>query len=598
MNPSRTGLLRLIQLAGEKKKLLLWAAISSIVSSLFLLVPYLSIYFILAELLQHAKSPLEADGASMLRWSFMALGGFVSGLIALYISLMCSHVAAFRILFDLRVKLAEHISHLPLGFLTKTSTGAVKKTVDQNVEKIENFVAHQFPDLIGAMVTGLVMFIVMLSLNVWLAIASILPLIIGLIAQFTFMSKQKTNGYMKRYHDALEAMNASTVQYIRGMPAIKAFNQTVHSFRQFQQTLLDYREYCLYITAQFQTRFILFKTMLASIIIFSLPVGIYFLSIDSGNLLFAQTLLFFLLMAPAMATPMTKLLSLSRSLTDIIEGVKRIDEILLTKPLPEARARTLPNSYEITFENVTFSYGSDKQSALQDVSFRAEKGQITALVGPSGSGKSTIATLIPRFYDVSSGRILIGGVDIRHIQQDDLMNLVSFVFQDTVLFYDSIYENIWIGNPKATKEEIVMAAKAAQCHTFIEKLPNGYDTLIGEGGIHLSGGEEQRLAVARAILKDAPILILDEATAYADPENEHAMHQALSELMKGKTVLVIAHRMPSIRTADLIVVINEGKLLEQGTHEILMHQDGLYRKLWDLYVDTSSWALSKRGARV
>ncbi|WP_163857351.1 ABC transporter ATP-binding protein [Paenibacillus elgii] len=597
----KNGIARLLEIAGEKRGLLIVSGILSALSAVCMLIPYVSVYFIIRELLEHAANPASADGPWMIRWGIVALLGLMGSLLLMYAGGMFSHMAAFRILYGLRVKLSNHIGRLPLGWLDGTSTGVVKKTLEQNVEKVETFVAHQLPDLIHVAVSTLVMIVAMFALNVWLALACLVPIAAGFTVQILLSTGEKSKKNVKLYYDSLERMSGSAVQYVRGMPAVKVFGQTVHSFRKFYDDMIRYRDFCVKFTDQFQNGFLIFKVILSSFAAFILPVGVYLLARDPGSVAFASVLLFFLIMAPGISAPMFKIMNISSSLRDINEGVERIDRILAEEPVKEPVNPKKPDAYDLTFHSVSFSYGTEGRSsrseALSGISFNARQGKVTALVGPSGSGKSTVANLIPRFWDVSQGSIRIGGVDIREMASADLMNTVAFVFQETFLFYDTLYNNIAVGRPGASPEEVYAAAKAAQCHEFIGRLPQGYDTLIGEGGVYLSGGEEQRIAVARAILKDAPILVLDEATAFADPENEYEMQLALKQLMQGKTVIVIAHRLSSIRDADQIIVLNAGRLEEQGTHDGLVAANGLYAKMWKTYTDAGQWQIETGGVR-
>ncbi|KZE75849.1 ABC transporter ATP-binding protein [Paenibacillus elgii] len=597
----KNGIARLLEIAGEKRGLLIVSGILSTLSAVCMLIPYVSVYFIIRELLEHAANPASADGTWMIRWGIVALLGLVGSLLLMYAGGMFSHMAAFRILYGLRVKLSNHIGRLPLGWLNGTSTGVVKKTLEQNVEKVETFVAHQLPDLIHVAVSTLVMMVAMFALNVWLALACLVPIAAGFTVQILLSTGEKSKKNVKLYYDSLERMSGSAVQYVRGMPAVKVFGQTVHSFRKFYDDMIRYRDFCVKFTDQFQNGFLIFKVILSSFAAFILPVGVYLLARDPGSVAFASVLLFFLIMAPGISAPMFKIMNISSSLRDINEGVERIDRILAEEPVKEPVNPKKPDAYDLTFHSISFSYGTEVRSsrseALSDISFNARQGKVTALVGPSGSGKSTVANLIPRFWDVRQGSIRIGGVDIREMASADLMNTVAFVFQETFLFYDTLYNNIAVGRPGASPEEVYAAAKAAQCHEFIGRLPQGYDTLIGEGGVYLSGGEEQRIAVARAILKDAPILVLDEATAFADPENEYEMQLALKQLMQGKTVIVIAHRLSSIRDADQIIVLNAGRLEEQGTHDGLVAANGLYAKMWKAYTDAGQWQIETEGVR-
>ena len=591
----KKGLARLMELAGEKKTLMVCSAVLSTVSVFLLLVPYLSIYCVLAELLRHADDIAAVDAAYVITWAVWGVVGLLLGYLFMYVGGMCSHIAAFRILYGIRVKLADHIGSLPLGYFNKNATGKIKKVVELDVERIELFIAHQLPDLINTAVMLVVIIVAMFSLDVWLALACIIPMVLGFAAQFSMMAGKKAKTGLKEYFDALESISTSSVQYVRGMPAIKVFGQTVHSFRKFYQDMLHYRDFSLRYTNNFERGYVSFKVILLSLATFFFPVGVYFLSKDPDHVAFAATLMLFLVLAPGISTPIFKLNSFASAMTTIAEGVNRIDDMLKEQPIPEPDNGHKPTGYDIAFQHVSFSYNEQGgNEVLRDISFVAQQGKITALVGPSGSGKSTIAQLIPRFWDVQKGTISVGGVDIRAMKTGELMDAMSFVFQDTFLFSDTLYNNILAGRPSATREDVYRAAKAAQCHTFIERLPKGYDTLIGEGGVHLSGGEAQRVSVARAILKNAPILILDEATAYADPENEYEMQLALGELIKGKTVLIIAHRLTTICEADQIIVLRDGTIADRGTHRELLARGGLYKNMWVAYTSSTDWTVDLR----
>ena len=593
----KQGLPRLLEIAGQKKGLLLLAGLLSAGSAVCMLVPYWAVYEVLKELLTHGGNPAASDGAVMIRWGWIAFGGLAGGLVLLYAALMSSHVAAFRILYGLRVRLSEHIGRLPLGYLNNTSTGAIKKTMDQNIEKIEGFIAHTIPDLVNVAATVAVMLAIFFSLDAWLTAVCLAVVVVSLYLQFSNFMGKRAREFMGIYYDAQERMSASAVQYVRGMPVVKIFGQSVRSFRQFNAEIQAYKTFALKCCDTYQNGMVAFTVLLNSMVTFILPMGILLMQAGPQSMSLAVVWLFFIIMGPGMASPVYKLTFLGGNTRDIDEGVKRIDRILEKKPVPEAEHPQVPTSYDVEFRHVSFSYENTEQGtrteALRDVSFTAPQGEITALVGPSGSGKSTIANLIPRFWDVEQGEIRIGGVDIRQIATEKLMDMVSFVFQDTFLFYDTLYENIAVGSPTATREKVIAAAKAAQCHDFIERLPQGYDTRIGDTGVYLSGGEAQRICVARAILKNAPILVLDEATAFADPENEYKMQMALQSLIKGKTVIVIAHRLSSVVSAGRIIVMKEGRMAQCGKHEVLSVTEGVYKNMWDAYTSAYHWTLNK-----
>lgn len=591
------GLSRLFEIAGEKKGLLLLSGVLATLSACCMLVPYWSVYQVLGELLRHSADIASADRGYMIRWGWIAFAGLVGGLLLLYASLMASHMAAFRILYGLRVKLSEHLGRLSLGYLNGTSTGAIKKTMEQNVDKIENFVAHTIPDLVNVTATVVVMFCIFFSLNGWMAAVCLVVILAGLAAQMLMFVGKTGREFMKAYFDVSERMSASAVQYVRGMPVVKIFGQSVLSFKQFNKEIEGFKAYALKVCDTYQPGMVAMMVVLNSVVTFILPAGLLVWSGDPQHIAFASVYLFFIILGPGVASPAYRLSFLAQNTQYIEEGVNRIDAIFDEPPLLETADPLVPDGHDVTFEHVGFAYENRQEAtrteALKDVSFTARAGEVTALVGPSGSGKSTVANLIPRFWDVQEGAVRIGGTDIRRIASERLMERVSFVFQDSFLLFDTIYENIHIGNPSATREQVVAAAKAAQCDEFIGRLPDGYETLIGEKGVYLSGGEEQRVSVARAILKNAPILVLDEATAFADPENEYRMQLAIRELIRDKTVIIIAHRLSSIISADRIVVLDEGRIVQQGRHDELSMADGLYRRMWQAYTDAFEWTLKK-----
>ena len=593
----KKGVARLFEIAGERKGLLILAGILSAGSACCMLVPYLSVYQVANELLQNAGNISQADSGHMIRWGWIAFAGLTGGLLLLYASLMASHVAAFRILYGLRIKLAEHIGRLPLGYLNGTSTGAIKKTMEQNIEMIETFIAHTIPDLVNVLATVVIMFTLFFTLNGWIAAVCLLAIALGIGLQCTMMFGKAGQEFMQTYFDTQEKMSASAVQYVRGMPVVKIFGQSIRSFRQFNKEIEAYKTYALKVCDTYQPGMVVFMVLLNSIVTFILPVGLLILSGQPQNIAFAAVYLFFIILGPGVATPIYKLTFLGSSTKEIDEGVTRLDRIFSEKTMPESLNPQKPHGYDITFTDVSFAYENKTEAtrtdALHHINFTARAGEITALVGPSGSGKSTIANLIPRFWDVEQGEIKIGGTNVKNIATEQLMDLVSFVFQDSFLFFDTIYENIRVGNPHATREQVIAAAQAAQCDEFIQHLPKQYDTIIGEEGVYLSGGEEQRISVARAILKNSPILVLDEATAFADPENEYKMQLAIQKLIRNKTVIIIAHRLSSILSANRIVVLKEGCVVQQGTHEELCRQEGVYKKMWDAYTDASQWTLNK-----
>ncbi len=599
----KTGMARLWQLAFTKKALAIFSAVFSILGTIVSFVPFVAIYFIIKELVLHMNDPGSLDGGTMISLGWLAGGGAIAAVALNFLALMFSHMAAFQTLYQLKLDFARHIASLPLGFHTANSTGKLRKIVDENIEKIEGFIAHQFPDLIGTFTTPIVALSMLFVFDWRMGLGCFVPLVGLFLIQGAAMGGKKSQMFIEKYQTALEDMNNAAVEYVRGVSVVKAFNQTIFSFHKFYETIKNYGDWVLAYTKSFKGPYVLFMVILNNIYVFLIPLIIWLSGSVEDYGSFALSALFYLIFSLSLPGSFLKILYVSQQGKQIADGAERMDRIFDELPLAETDTPETAKSFDLTFENVDFSYGgsSDEEDAsgteaLSGVSFTAKQGEVTALVGPSGSGKSTIAHLIPRFYDVSSGAIRIGGVDIRKMDSDYLMGIVSFVFQDVFLFKQSILDNICIGNKHASREAIIAAAKAAQCHEFITKLPQGYDTVIGTKNVHLSGGERQRLVIARAILKDAPIIVLDEATAFADPENEQKIQLAFQELMKAKTVIIIAHRLSTVRGANQILVIDQGQVAEVGTHDSLVSQNGRYSRMWAQYISAANWAIKKEVA--
>lgn len=582
----------LLQLS-EKKKINLFLSCSlSVLSAALSFAPYICIYFILREILKSVGNPeaISFDTVGIYAWT--ALATVIIGLLFSFVSSVLSHKAAYKILFELRMKFAEHISKLPMGFHTSNSTGKLRKLMDGNVEKIELFVAHQLPDAAGSLASPVVMIFVLFLFDWRMGLACLIPIILSFIAQAGSLFNPKSKEFMESFQDLQDKMNSSAVEYVRGIYVVKAFNQTVFSFRKFHDTILAYKDSAIRYTHSVKNSYCTFLVLLNSVFLFLLPIGILIGSTASDYRAFAISFLFYLIFSMGIAGPVSKLMYVFVQSFMVISSIKRIRGVFDTPVLNTVSTGKLAQGNGIVFEHVFFSYNKeDKNETLKDINFTAEPGKVTALVGPSGSGKSTIAQLIPRFWDIDGGKISIGGVNITDMALDNLMNELSFVFQDIFLFKKSIMENIKIGNENASDEAVVSAAKAAMCHEFIENLPDGYNSVLGSKGTYLSGGERQRIVIARAILKNAPIVILDEATAFADPENEQKIQLALEKLMKGKTVIVIAHRLSTIKNADKIIVVDGGCIVEQGTHEELLKHGKKYNHMWDIYSKALTWKL-------
>lgn len=587
----KTGLSRLMELAGKKKVLIIGAAVLSALASIASFVPYLAIFYIIREVTGVYPDFSQLDRAKTISYGWLAFGGVLANVLFYFGALMCSHLAAFATLYDLKLQFSKHIAGLPLGFHLTIGSGKLRKIMDENIEKIEGFIAHQFPDLVASFVAPLVMLVILMVVDWRFGLAALVGIGLAFFVEFIAYGNDGAKSMMDKYQSSLENMNNATVEYIRGITVVKAFKQTVYSFRRLHETIKEYTGYVIPYTLSWENYMSGFTTLINNIYLFLIPVGIVIGLNSTDYVTYALTFIFYLLFVPSIASVMMKIMYVSSASLQITGGVQRMDEILQMSTLPASTQPQTCAYYDIAFEHVSFSYDPavDVQ-ALDQVSFTAKQNQITAIVGPSGGGKSTIAHLLPRFYDVSSGVISIGGTDIRTMEHAYLMDKVSFVFQDVFLFKQSVMDNIRFGNLQASNQEVIAAA---QCHDFIERLPQGYQTVIGQNGVHLSGGERQRLAIARAIIKNAPILVLDEATAFADPENEHLIQKAFEKLMQNKTVIIIAHRLSTVRSADQIIVMDQGKLIQQGTHAELTSQAGKYREMWQLYNQTLNWKLQK-----
>ena len=594
-NKRKTGLARLIEIAGTKRRLLIGAMLLAVITAIVQFVPIIAVYNILIELAEHALDPSLIDKAYIWLWSYIALGAFFAFGVLTFASLMLSHIAAFNILYEIRMQLVQKMVRLPLGFFSRRASGELKKIMSDDVERIELFIAHHIPDIVTALLFPLILVSYMFAVDWRLAIVVLAVLAMAFYVMGRMYTGKKIREVSKRYVETLGRMNASIVEYIRGIQVVKTFTESTNAYRKLNDDIKEYRKFANEVNVQYQPTYVGFLTILSSALLFIIPVAVWLLVGSASYATFVPVLLMFLFFGVAVFFPVLKLLWIGSFLNQNNMGVQKIDDILYMDEIEEPDIPRHPKDASVEFRNVSFAY--DTTPILKAISFISHPGTITALVGPSGAGKSTVAMLAARFWDVQSGEILIGGVPVKEIPTSVLMDNVAFVFQDNMLFFDTIEENIRMGNKTATFEEVARAACAAQCHEFIESLPNGYQTLVGEGGIYLSGGEAQRIALARAILKDSPIILLDEATAFADPENEGKILAAFSHLIKGKTVLVIAHRLSTITNADRILYVDKGVIAEKGTHEQLLALKGEYARMWETYNRAKRWTIGGKNNR-
>ncbi|HJT75514.1 MAG TPA: ABC transporter ATP-binding protein [Chitinophaga sp.] len=576
----KSGVARLLQIAGSRKRLLAISGALAVVHALLALTPYLLIYAVIRSLL----AP-EPDMALIRYYISCAIACVTGAYVLLYASGMASHVAAFNILYELRKQMADKLGKLPLGFINRNNSGALKKILADDIERIENFIAHTIPDFVKCAVLPLITLGYLFTVDWRLALASCVPIILVAVSVPLMFSKKRM-AMLTGYHQSLEHMNTVVVEYIRAMPVVRIFGHTGESFDRYSNAVFHFREMVDAFIRRTSVAYSVFSSFVSNATLPVLAAGLYFYFRNGLEL---PVLFLFLILGVGYIRPLFALHNLGAQLSVINHGVKRLDEILFQHEQETVGDKRLSDNFSIRFDNVSFSY-EEKREALSHVSFQVPQGTVTALVGPSGAGKSTVGQLIARFWDVKDGRILIGGIDIRQIPPEQLMANVSFVFQDSFMFGQSIYENIRMGMDK-TEEEIIAAAKAARCHDFIAALPHGYQTHWGSKGVHLSGGEQQRIQLARAILKNAPILILDEATAFSDPENEYLIQQAFSKLIENKTVIVIAHRLSTIVDSDQIIVMENGTVADIGEHAELLNDCEVYRQLWHAHIRAKEFTI-------
>ncbi len=577
---------RLYAFAGGYKHLTNLGMILSGVSAVVTLLPIIFIYRGVSEIIRVYPNVTLTDTIIANAW--LAVGCAIGAMFIYLIALMATHIAAYRIAKNMRKAALKHIMTLPLGFFSDMGSGKLRRIINDSAGATETYLAHQLPDLVGAYTTPIVVLLVLFVFDWRLGLISLIPLVLAAISMMSGMGKDQPER-LKQYQSALENMNNEATEYVRGIPVVKTFNQSVFSFERFYNVINTYKKYVSQYSYRMRMPMTMFQVFLASTPIFLVLSSIFIISGQSDMISFFLSFFFYLIFTPIASLMLMKIMWVMQHSMLASDAIDRIDNLLNEKPLVKPLEAKSPKNADIVMENISFTYPNTDKKAVDNVSISIKQGQTVAFVGPSGGGKTTLATLIPRFWDVDSGTVKIGGVDVHDIENTELMKNISFVFQNTNLYKSSILENIREGKPNATIEEVEKALKAARCEDIIEKLPNGIHTIYGTKGVYLSGGEAQRIALARAILRDVPIILLDEATAFADPENEHQIQLAFSELTKGKTVLMIAHRLSTIKNADLIYVIADGKVSEQGTHEELVAKNGLYSEMWAEYQSAFIW---------
>lgn len=584
----QSNLSRLLAYAGKHKYLTYASWILSAVSALMALVPYWYIWRIMKEVLETAPNFSQARNLTHNGW--MAVLCAVLAVLVYIAGLMCSHMGAFRIATNLRIQTMRHIVKLPLGFAESFGSGKLRKIVNESSAATETYLAHQLPDRAGAIATPCGLLVLLFSFDWRLGLLSLVPVLLGFLIMMS-MTGANMQQKMKEYQNALDDMSNEAVEYIRGIPVVKTFGQTIFSFKKFKDSIDRYQKWVIAYTKQLRAPMMFYTAAINGVFAFLIAGGLLFTQngVTSGFLL---NLIFYIIITPIISVTLTKIMFQSENAMIVDDALQRIDSVLNLQPLIEAARPQAPQGSSVELEHVRFSYDG-KKDALKDISLSIPAGQTIAFVGPSGGGKTTLANIISRFFDPQSGVVKIGGGDVRDIPKEALMNTVSFVFQNSRLIKASILENVRMGKPYATRQEVMRALEKAQCTDIIEKLPNGIDTVIGTKGVYLSGGEQQRIAIARVMLKDSPIIILDEATAFADPDNEAKVQAAFSRLSRGKTVIMIAHRLSTVVHADQIYVVKDGEIAESGTFDELIRQNAIFSGMWNNYQTSVQWKVAK-----
>lgn len=588
----KSDLQKLLDYAGNFRWLTYASWVLSVISALLALVPFIYIWKIIKEVLDVAPAPNYENATSLTHNGIMAVV-FAVGAMLVYIgALMCSHIAAFRVQANIRKDAMHHIATLPLGFMDGIGSGKMRKTVNEASAATETYLAHQLPDSAGAMATPIGLIALLLFFDWRLGLLSLVPVVLAFLIMSS-MTGSKMKKKMEEYQNALDNMSNEAVEYVRGIPVVKTFGQSVFSFKKFKGSIDEYEKWVISYTKDMMLPMMGYTTIINAVFAVLIAAAMIFTSSGVTTSFFVD-LLFYVIITPVITVTLTKIMFSSENKMIVADAMKRIESVLDMKPLEETKTPKHPKDNSIKLSGVEFRYAEAAENAIDGVDLTVDSGEHIALVGPSGGGKTTLASLIARFWDTTEGQILIGGVDVRDIPKKELSETVSFVFQDARLLKMSVLDNVRLSKPNATKEEVLKALHDAQCDDIAEKLPNGVDTVIGANGVYLSGGEQQRISIARVMLKNSPILILDEATAFADPDNETKVQEAFSAMSKGKTVIMIAHRLSTVTNADRIYVLENGKVAESGTHDTLTKSDGLYAKMWDEYNRSANWKVGVR----
>ena len=586
----RSAFGRLMEYAGRFRALTYMSLILSALSSVLALLPFVCIWRIIREVLEVSPDFSKAEG--IVRNGWMAVLFAVLAWLVYVSALVCSHGSAFRTAANMKKTLMRHIARLPIGFADEMGSGTVRRTVTEVTSSTETLLAHNLPDMAGAIAMPVCM-AVMLFLYDWrYGAACLIPVALS-FAVMMRMAGPAMQEDMRQYQNALERMSNEAVEYVRGIPVVKTFGQTVFSFHRFKASIDDYREFCMHYTRMMRSSMVGYTVLIHSAFVFILGLTLLLIRGENYGMDILLNFLFYVIFTPAIATTMTKVMFMSENDMKVKDAIARTDTILSIQPLPEPKRGKEPRGASVELTDVTYRYTPDAPAAVSHLSLKADRNEIVAIVGPSGSGKTTVAGLISRFFDPQEGQVLIGGADTREIPKETLMRRVAYVFQDSRLLKRSIADNLRIAKPDATEGEMLEALKKAQCMDIIDRLPEGINTVLGSRGTYLSGGEQQRIAIARAMLKNADVVILDEASAFADPECEAQVQLAFQEMAKGRTVIMIAHRLSTIRNADRIYVLKDGRVEEQGRHDDLLKKNGLYAAMWVEYQKAVNWKVGE-----